>query len=63
MANWVWKGVYPLIFRHSKQLLQNKFFDPSNPSMRKGCDGEKKYGEKIMFILTINIVASQPPKL
>jgi len=34
--------------------------------MRKGCDGEKKYGEKgekIMFILTINVVASQPPEL
>ena len=30
----------------SKQLLLNKFFDPSTPSMRKGCDGGKKRGKK-----------------
>ena len=24
------------------QLSQNKFFDPSTPSMRKGCDGGEK---------------------
>ena len=30
---------------HSKQLLLNKFFDQSTPSMRKGRDGEK-WGEK-----------------
>ena len=30
----VWKGVYPQVFWHSKQLLLNKFFDPSTPSMR-----------------------------
>ena len=29
----------------SKQLLLNKFFDPSTPSMRKGCDGGKTNGE------------------
>ena len=53
MADRVWKGVYPLVFGRSKQLSQNKFFDPSTPSMRKGRDGgkrgkkngeEKKYG-------------------
>ena len=48
MADGVWKGVfpYPLVFGHSKQLLQNKFFDPSTPSMRKGRDGEKKNRKK-----------------
>ena len=39
MADGVWKGVYPQVFGHSKQLSQNKFFDPSTPSMRKGRDG------------------------
>ena len=37
-------GVYPQVFGRSKQLLMNKFFDPSTPSMRKGRDGEKKNG-------------------
>ena len=48
MANGVWKGVYPQVFGHSKQLSLNKFFDPSTPSMRKGRDGEKRErnGEK-----------------
>ena len=40
MAEGVWKGVYPQVFGYSKQLSQNKFFDPSIPSMRKGRDGE-----------------------
>ena len=35
MADGVWEGVYPQIFGRSRQLLQNKFYDP-----RKGCDGE-----------------------
>ena len=35
-------GDYPQIFGCSKQLSQNKFFDPSTPSMRKVEDGEKK---------------------
>ena len=33
VANGVWKGVYPWVFRHSKQLSLNKFFDPSIPSL------------------------------
>merc|ERR1711942_354707 len=41
MAEGVWKGVYPYVFGRSKQLSLNKFFDPSTPSMRKGCDGGK----------------------
>ena len=40
--------------------MQNKFFDPSTPSMRKGDDGEKK---KIMMkIVATNVVASRPPE-
>ena len=41
-----WKGVYPYVFGRSRQLLLNMFFDPSTPSMRKGCDEEKKGKEK-----------------
>ena len=46
MADGVWKGVYPSIFGRSCQLLPNKFFDPSTPSMRKVDDGEKREKEK-----------------
>ena len=42
MVDGVWKGVYPYVFGHSKQLSLNKFFDPSTPSMRKVDDGEEK---------------------
>ena len=28
---------------HSEQLSLNRFFDPSTPSMKKGCNGEKKW--------------------
>ena len=41
MADGVWKGVKPKVIGRSDQLLQNKFFDPSTPSMRKGRDGEE----------------------
>ena len=46
MAEGVWKGVYPFVFGHSCLLSLNKLFDLSTPSMRKGCDGGKKTGEK-----------------
>ena len=39
---WATLGSNPRLFGHCKQLLLNKFFDPSTPSMRKGCDGEEK---------------------
>ena len=42
MADGVWKGVYPKDSGHSKQLSQNKFFDPSTSFMRKGRDGENR---------------------
>jgi len=50
MAEGIWKGVNPKVFGRSKQLLLNKFFDPSTPSMRKGRDGGetgKKQGEGV----------------
>ena len=72
MADGVWKGIYPKVFGRSKQLLLNKFFDPSTPSMRKVDDGEKKKEkkkkkkkkkEKIMtFIVATNVIASRPPE-
>ena len=40
MADGVWKGVNTTSFGHSKHFLQNKLFNPSIPSMRKGRDGE-----------------------
>ena len=42
MADGVWKGVEPKVIGRSEQLSQNKFFDPSTPSMRKIDDGEEK---------------------
>ena len=38
MAN----GGFSQVFGRSHQLFLNKFFDPSNPSMRKGRDGAEK---------------------
>ena len=46
MAEGVWKGVYPQVFGHFKQLSLNKFFDPGTPSMRKVDDGEEKKKKK-----------------
>ena len=46
MADRVWKGAYPLIFGHSRQLSLNMFVDPSAPSLRKVDDGEKKKKRK-----------------
>ena len=43
MADGVWKDVYPNVFGRSHQLLLNKFFELSTPSMRKGRDREKNY--------------------
>ena len=41
MADGVWKVVNPLVFGRSRQLLLNKFFDPSSP-LRNVDDGRKK---------------------
>ena len=47
MGDGVWKGVYTQVFGRSRQLSLNKLFDPSTPSMRKGCDREKWKKKKI----------------
>ena len=43
------RGLERCLLLDFKQLLQNKFFDPSISSMRKGRDGEKN-GKKMTFI-------------
>ena len=42
MGDGVWKGVNLLTFGRSCQLMLNKFFDPTTPSMRKVDDRGKK---------------------
>ena len=69
MAIGIWKGVYLLVLGRSRQLLLNKYFDPSTPFMRKVDNGEKK-GKKeekrkekiITFLVATNVVASRPPE-
>ena len=46
MADGVWKGVQSQVIGSSRQLLLNKFLDPSTPAMRKGRDGGEKRGGK-----------------
>ena len=46
MADGVWKGVQSQVIGRSDQLAQNKFFDPSTPSMRKGRGGGNKEEKK-----------------
>ena len=53
MADRVWKGVYPQVFGHYKQLLLNKFFDPSTPPMRKVDNGEKKKENNDVYTLML----------
>ena len=61
MADGVWKGVYPYVFGHSKQLLLNKFFNPSTPSMRKGRNGgEKTDGNSGHFVIARTPTARTP---
>ena len=45
IADGVWKDGNPKVFGRSKQLLLNKFFDPSTPSLRKGSNGGEKKGK------------------
>ena len=42
MADGVWKSVYCIVIGRSRQLLLDKFLDPSTPFMRKIDDGEKR---------------------
>ena len=57
------RGV-PLGFGHSRQLSLNKVFDPSTPSMRKGCDGEveveEKNSEKKQFTIVMPVISHAP---
>ena len=46
MADGAWKYVKPYVIDPSDQLLLNKFFDPSTPSMRKIDDGEERKRKK-----------------
>ena len=67
MADGVWKWVQSQVIGCSDQLLLNKFFDPSTPSMRKGDDGEEKRKKtrkkKVKrFLVATNVVASRPPE-
>ena len=41
-----WECVNPYVVGCSRQLLLNKLFDPSTPSMRKVDDGEEKKKKK-----------------
>ena len=43
-------------------LPLNKFFDPSTPSMRKGCDGKERKEKRIVKIAVHHCHASQPPE-
>ena len=43
-----------------EQLSQNKFFDPSTPSMRKGRERGKKRGEKKKRLMIILATTSLP---
>ena len=56
MADRVWKS--EKVFGHSKQLLVNKFFDPSTPSVRKGNSGET--GEEKKRLMKIVATTSLP---
>ena len=42
MSDGIWKGVYPLVFGCSHQLVLKQFFDLSTPNMTKGCDREEE---------------------
>ena len=62
IADGVWKVVYLEVFGHSKQLLLNKYFDPSTPSMRKVDDGEKKREKNVVFSGPYVIASSRSPE-
>ena len=43
------KLCYSYVFGHSRQLLQNKFFDMSTHSIRKVDDGEEKGKNNVIY--------------
>ena len=62
MADGVWKGVLPYGFGSSKQLSQNNYFDPSTPSMGKGCNGGKNTSLAAKGALAHRLQCLQNPK-
>ena len=61
-GRWGLERCLPPGLGHSKQLLLNKFFDPSTPCMRKGCDGgEKKRWEKTDENIGHYVIVSSRP--
>ena len=67
MADGVCKGI-PLGFWALPSTFVTSVFDPRNPSMKKGCDGERKTNRKkeekkvVTFIVASNVVACQLPE-
>ena len=45
------------VFGRVRQFSLNKFFDPSNPSMRKGCDGEEEEVEKKRIVKNLTNIS------
>ena len=69
MADGVWKGVYPLDFGRSHQLLRNKFLIRALLLWEKVATEEKKTGKnnqgkkKIKtFLVVTNVIANRPPE-
>ena len=66
VTRWTQNGPWDLerLFGHSNQILLNKLFDSSTPSMRKVDNGgkeKKKRKEKIiLFIVATNVVVNRP---
>ena len=47
-------GQRGLVIGRCDQLSQNKFFDQSTPSMRKGRDGNREWKKKIMVKIAVH---------
>ena len=65
MADGVWKEGYPWVLGRSRQLLLNKFFDRSTPSMSKVDYREKRKQElPILFnVFSQNFKSFQHPQI
>ena len=54
IGRWGLERCLPLDFGHYHQLLINKYFDPTAPSMRKGRDKEKKKNTSLAALGTFS---------